>query len=77
MVYRLIEEHRRDGDRGDLLSAMLAAQAEMGWTDSGLRDQVLTVFLAGIRNGCNRADLDLVPAFAESRLPGAVPLRTG
>ena len=47
MVYRLIEEHRRGGDSSDLLSAMLAAQPEMGWTDSDLRDQVLTVFLAG------------------------------
>jgi cytochrome P450 len=47
MVYRLIHEHRRDGDRGDLLSAMLEAQDEMGWTDAEIRDQVLTVFLAG------------------------------
>jgi cytochrome P450 len=47
MVYRLMDEHRRDGNRGDLLSAMLEAQAEMGWTDSEIRDQVLTVFLAG------------------------------
>jgi cytochrome P450 len=47
MVYRLIEEHRRDGDRGDLLSGMLEAQQSMGWTDSEIRDQVLTIFLAG------------------------------
>lgn len=47
MVYRLIEEHRRDGDRGDLLSLMRDGQDEMGWTDADLRDQVLTVFLAG------------------------------
>jgi cytochrome P450 len=47
MVYRLIEEHRQTGDRGDLLSAMLAAQPEMGWSEGDLRDQVLTVFLAG------------------------------
>lgn len=47
MVYRLIEEHRCDGDRGDLLSSLLAAQSEMGWTDFDLRDQVLTIFLAG------------------------------
>ena len=47
MVYRLIDQHRRNSDRGDLLSSMLSAQVEMGWTDADLRDQVLTVFLAG------------------------------
>lgn len=46
-VYRLIEEHRRGAGDGDLLSGLLGAQAEMGWSDTDLRDQVLTVFLAG------------------------------
>jgi cytochrome P450 len=46
-VYRLIEEHRRGEGEGDLLSGMLEAQGEMGWSDVDLRDQVLTIFLAG------------------------------
>ncbi len=48
-VYRLIDEHRlRAGSDGeDLLSALLLAQDEMGWSEEDLRDQVLTVFLAG------------------------------
>lgn len=46
-VYRLIREHREGAGEGDLLSALIAAQPEMGWTDMDLRDQVLTIFLAG------------------------------
>ncbi|HYE24055.1 MAG TPA: cytochrome P450 [Clostridia bacterium] len=48
MVYRLIREHR-EGLHGDddLLSMMLASQQQMGWSDRDLRDQVVTVFLAG------------------------------
>jgi cytochrome P450 len=51
-VYRLIEEGRRSGeDRGDLLSMLLAARDEEGdgggMTDRQLRDEVMTLFLAG------------------------------
>jgi cytochrome P450 len=51
-VYRLIAEGRRSGeDRGDLLSMLLAARDEEvdggGMTDRELRDEVMTLFLAG------------------------------
>lgn len=51
MIYRLIAERRRSGeDRGDLLSMLLAARDEdggAGLTDSQVRDQAITIFLAG------------------------------
>ncbi|MEP6635165.1 MAG: cytochrome P450 [Acidobacteriota bacterium] len=52
VIYRLIEERRRSGeDRGDLLSMLLLAQDEEGdggqMTDVQLRDEALTIFLAG------------------------------
>lgn len=50
IVYGFIDERRRSGeDRGDLLSALLQAQAEDGarMTNRQLRDEVLTLFLAG------------------------------
>jgi cytochrome P450 len=48
IVRRMIDEHRlgQHGDT-DLLSMMISAQDQMGWTDRDLRDQVVTVFLAG------------------------------
>ena len=49
-VYRVIAERRASGeDRGDLLSMLLAAQDEDGsqMTDTQLRDEVMTLFLAG------------------------------
>ena len=51
-VYRMIEERRRSGkDRGDLLSMLLLAQDEEGhtgrMTDEQVRDEALTIFLAG------------------------------
>ena len=51
-VYKLIAEGRRSGvDRGDLLSMLLAARDEegdgKGMTDRQLRDEVMTLFLAG------------------------------
>jgi cytochrome P450 len=48
IVRRMIDEHRL-GQHGnnDLLSMMISAQDQMGWTDRDLRDQVVTVFLAG------------------------------
>ncbi|HWR37824.1 MAG TPA: cytochrome P450 [Clostridia bacterium] len=51
-ISRMIAERRKATARGaaegrDLLPFMLASQAEMGWTDRDLRDQVITIFLAG------------------------------
>jgi len=51
-IYQLIAERRRSGeDRGDLLSTLLAARDEEGdgggMTDRQLRDEVMTLFVAG------------------------------
>jgi cytochrome P450 len=55
IVMRMIESHRRV-DRpgqggGDLLDMML--QASEGWSDEMLRDQVITIFLAGFETVAN------------------------
>jgi len=50
IVYRIIADRRASGlDRGDLLSMLLRAQDEDGsqMTDKQLRDEVMTLFLAG------------------------------
>jgi cytochrome P450 len=50
IIYRIIARRRESGkDSGDLLSMLLAAQDEDGsrMTDQQLRDEVLTLFLAG------------------------------
>lgn len=50
IVYRIIGERRASGsDEGDLLSMLLEAQDEDGsqMTDAQLRDEVMTLFLAG------------------------------
>jgi len=51
LVYRLIAERRASGeDRGDLLALLLAARDEQdgtGMTDQQLRDEVMTLVLAG------------------------------
>ncbi|MGB5811768.1 MAG: cytochrome P450 [Polyangiales bacterium] len=49
IVRKIIEERRQSGgDRGDLLSALLAAQDdEGGMSDQQLRDECITLFLAG------------------------------
>ena len=50
VIYRIINEHRRQGtDQGDLLSMLLIAQEEEGtyMSDQQLRDEVMTLFLAG------------------------------
>jgi len=50
IVYRIIAERRKSGrDEGDLLSMLLQAQDEDGsqMTDRQLRDEVMTLFLAG------------------------------
>ena len=58
IVYRIIDERRRSGqDRGDLLSMLLAAQDEEGdgshMTDLQLRDEAITIFLAGHETTAN------------------------
>jgi len=58
VVYRMIEEHRATGiDSGDLLSMLLASRDEeedhSGMTDEQLRDEVLTIFLAGYETVAN------------------------
>jgi cytochrome P450 len=58
VVQRMIAGHRADGvDRGDLLSMLLASRDEesdhSGMTDEQLRDEVLTIFLAGYETVAN------------------------
>jgi cytochrome P450 len=56
VVYRIINERRQDSiDRGDLLSMMLAAEDEAGnrMTDQQLRDESVTLFLAGHETTAN------------------------
>jgi cytochrome P450 len=58
VIYRIIEEHRRAGaDRGDLLSMLLLAVDEegdrTGMTNEQLRDEVMTIFLAGHETTAN------------------------
>jgi cytochrome P450 len=55
-VYRMIDEHRSGNrDRGDLLSMLLAARYEDGstMTDAQLRDEIMTIFLAGYETTAN------------------------
>ena len=56
-IYRLIEEHRASGeDRGDLLSMLLMARDEDDggcMTDVQVRDEALTIFLAGHETTAN------------------------
>lgn len=50
LIYRLIEERRRSGDRGDLLSMLLLAQDEDDggrMSDLQLRDEAMTIFMTG------------------------------
>jgi len=58
VVYRMIAEHRASGvDRGDLLSMLLRSrddeQDHSGMSDELLRDEVLTIFLAGYETVAN------------------------
>lgn len=48
-VNRMIAEHRQkqSPDNPDLLGLMIAVQEQMKWSGADLRDQVVTVFLAG------------------------------
>lgn len=50
IVYRIIRDHRAAGGEGDLLDMLLAARDEddgSAMSDGELRDEVLTLFLAG------------------------------
>jgi cytochrome P450 len=56
VLYRMIREHRASGDTGDLLSLLLAARDEddgTGMTDQQVRDEVITLFLAGHETTAN------------------------
>lgn len=58
IIYGLIAERRRSpGDRGDLLSMLLMAQDEeqggRGMTDVQVRDEAMTIFLAGHETTAN------------------------
>lgn len=58
IIYRIIEERRRSGeDKGDLLSMLLAARDEegdgSGMSDKQIRDECLTLFLAGHETTAN------------------------
>jgi cytochrome P450 len=57
IVRAIIEEHRKSGDedRGDLLSMLMLAEDESGqrMTDKQLRDEVMTLFLAGHETTAN------------------------
>ena len=58
IIYGLIAERRRSpGDRGDLLSMLLMAQDEEGdgggMTDRQVRDEAMTIFLAGHETTAN------------------------
>jgi cytochrome P450 len=57
-IYRVIAERRREGtDRGDLLSMLLMARDEQGdgagMSDLQLRDELMTLFLAGHETTAN------------------------
>src|SRR5579862_7737115 len=55
VVYRMIEAHRRErSDSGSLLDLMLAAEPEQTpASEQSLRDQVITIFLAGYETVAN------------------------
>ena len=58
IIFSLVEERRRSGtDRGDLLSMLLLAQDEEGdggqMSDQQLRDELMTIFLAGHETTAN------------------------
>lgn len=55
VVYNMIEDRRRrgSGDSGDLLDMMLAAAGEGPEAEKQLRDQIITIFLAGYETVAN------------------------
>jgi cytochrome P450 len=54
VVYRMIEAHRRQGsDQGSLLDLMAASLDGSAASEQSLRDQVITIFLAGYETVAN------------------------
>lgn len=57
VIYKIIDERRKSGeDKGDLLSMLLLAQGEddgKGMSDEQVRDEALTLFLAGHETTAN------------------------
>ncbi len=58
IIYRMIDDRRKSGaDRGDLLSMLIMSQDEEGdgggMTDEQLRDEAMTIFLAGHETTAN------------------------
>jgi cytochrome P450 len=57
IIYRMIADRRANGGHGDLLSMLLQAQDEedehRGMTDRQVRDEALTIFLAGHETTAN------------------------
>ena len=71
LIYGIIASRggRSGEDRGDLLSMLLHAQDDEGsggMSDRQLRDEVMTLFLAGHETTAQRADLDVVAAGART-----------
>ncbi|HEY1884310.1 MAG TPA: cytochrome P450 [Candidatus Cybelea sp.] len=63
IIYGLIARRRRDGDRGDALSMLLAApDAQTGHrpTDEQIRDEIMTLFIAGHETTANAMTWALV-----------------
>ena len=76
IIYGMIAERRASGrDRGDLLSMLLAAQDEDddggGMTDQQVRDEAMTIFLAGHETTANALTWTLVSAERRARRRGA------
>ena len=56
VIYRMIADRRASGDQGDLMSMLLAARDEddgTGMTDVQVRDEAVTLFLAGHETTAN------------------------
>src|SRR5258707_1788954 len=76
ILYRIIAERRASGhDAGDLLSMLLSAQDEDGskMTDRQLRDETITLFLAGHETTAGTLFLALWVLAPESALGGKLP----
>jgi len=70
IIYRIIAQKRAEAsDTGDLLSMLLAVQDEDGsrMTDKQLRDETITLFLAGHETTANALLVDNLAAGAKSR----------
>ena len=81
IIYRMIADRRASGRvHGDLLSMLLAAQDEEdggGMTDQQVRDEAMTIFLAGHETTANALTWTLVPAEHRSGRRGKAARRSG